>query len=655
MPVIDIISREIIGDFFVFPPPNWIFHISESDYNLINANHELLQIETSYAGWVKPWISGGDPNTSIYGISTVDPFQTGWYTNYSTDSIPTGDWTIGFIQIAQNPFFDDGIDSWTSFTTGTIPIVVPPVIPASTIEPILLEWSGASDSDGTVEGYQLSYKTTGPSFINIATVQADANDPSHGSYSYTPIQQIAHTFRIIAVDNLGAVSVPKYYQHQIVANYQISNLFDTQTTTSACQITQVGGTYSSVFLSTTPIAVGVIVFINAEKTIRFTGSNNCWIIKTPGGLEYSCRINGSGGSTGGEIIELYLCSGGGGVGDNSGLITLGRSSIQGVNGVCSLGWDVTKYWQDTLAIDTIIYNDSDYTSFFIGNLKYYIIQYFNQFDLTVENVVQIDNLGRITYINNRINACSSIKTARRSFAPGIFPGNDSCTLSTVGCYIRTVDAYIINNGDIVYNDINGASAFNGGDQYYRLYLNSNLAVTSVVDLTNAIAKVGINGLVTISGYCGLSTEGGCPVPETLILLANGKQIPAGDVMVGDKVFTLHEITFELGEYEVKEKEILYQDRLQITFEDESIIKVSDTHKFLMIDKSWKSSYKLENGDIIKGLDIDKKIISIEKIGIGEVVRFNIIDAHTYISEGLISHNKGIDDYNTYTPIFTNNP
>jgi hypothetical protein len=75
----------------------------------------------------------------------------------------------------------------------------------------------------------------------------------------------------------------------------------------------------------------------------------------------------------------------------------------------------------------------------------------------------------------------------------------------------------------------------------------------------------------------------------------------------------------------------------------------------MIDKSWKSSYKLENGDIIKGLDIDKKIISIEKIGIGEVVRFNIIDAHTYISEGLISHNKGIDDYNTYIPNFTNNP
>ena len=111
-----------------------------------------------------------------------------------------------------------------------------------------------------------------------------------------------------------------------------------------------------------------------------------------------------------------------------------------------------------------------------------------------------------------------------------------------------------------------------------------MSSSTAEDLTNAIAKVGFNGVVTVSGYCGLTPEGACPAPETLILLANGRQIQAGDVKVGDMVFTLHEITFELGEYEVEEAEILYQDRLQITFEDGSIIKVSDKMQLTILEK-----------------------------------------------------------------------
>ena len=191
--MINIISREVVGDPF-YPPLVWYFHISQSDWDIIVANHELLQIQTSYAGWVKPWIAGGDPNASIYGAGTSDPFEVAWYTNYSTASIPSGDWSISFLQPIGNLFFTDILD-WTAFTTGTITPVVPPVTPPSTIEPILLEWTGASDLDGTIERYELSYRTTGSSFINIASISPpDPNDPSHGSYSYTPIQQITHTF-----------------------------------------------------------------------------------------------------------------------------------------------------------------------------------------------------------------------------------------------------------------------------------------------------------------------------------------------------------------------------------------------------------------------------------------------------------------------------
>jgi uncharacterized membrane protein len=45
-----------------------------------------------------------------------------------------------------------------------------------------------------------------------------------------------------------------------------------------------------------------------------------------------------------------------------------------------------------------------------------------------------------------------------------------------------------------------------------------------------------------------------------------------------------------------------------------------------------------NHDVIYDLG-SKEIISITDIGEGEVIKFEIDDAHTYITEGLISHNQ----------------
>jgi len=58
----------------------------------------------------------------------------------------------------------------------------------------------------------------------------------------------------------------------------------------------------------------------------------------------------------------------------------------------------------------------------------------------------------------------------------------------------------------------------------------------------------------------------------------------------------------------------------------------------MSDGEWLQSYKLIVGNVIKGVDINKTIKSIDKIGIGLVVKFEINEAHTYIAAGLISHN-----------------
>jgi hypothetical protein len=47
---------------------------------------------------------------------------------------------------------------------------------------------------------------------------------------------------------------------------------------------------------------------------------------------------------------------------------------------------------------------------------------------------------------------------------------------------------------------------------------------------------------------------------------------------------------------------------------------------------------LKGNETVKGLENDKTIEEIIKIGEGDVVMFEIEDAHTYISDGLISHN-----------------
>jgi hypothetical protein len=58
----------------------------------------------------------------------------------------------------------------------------------------------------------------------------------------------------------------------------------------------------------------------------------------------------------------------------------------------------------------------------------------------------------------------------------------------------------------------------------------------------------------------------------------------------------------------------------------------------MNDNTWKQIFNLKGNETVKGLEIDKTIKEIVRIGEGDVVMFEIEEAHTYISDGLISHN-----------------
>jgi hypothetical protein len=144
--------------------------------------------------------------------------------------------------------------------------------------------------------------------------------------------------------------------------------------------------------------------------------------------------------------------------------------------------------------------------------------------------------------------------------------------------------------------------------------------------------------------------GGCPDPATPILISkNGNTCLAGKLKVGDTVWTRHEITGVFDNYTVTFVEIIEQPRVNIQFDDGTDIIVSDTHKFLMQDLVWKQVFQLLPGDVIKGLDVDKTIVSMESLGVGPVVKITVDQAHTYISDGLISHN--IKEYESWNSVF----
>lgn len=129
----------------------------------------------------------------------------------------------------------------------------------------------------------------------------------------------------------------------------------------------------------------------------------------------------------------------------------------------------------------------------------------------------------------------------------------------------------------------------------------------------------------------------CPDPSMLILMANGSQKRAGDLMVGDLIKTNHEKDMKLGEYKVEYVNVVSDiPKTKLTF-DESVIVCSLTHKFY-VDDDWKAAEDMVIGDEVSG----QKLISIDNVEDGDVVHITVEDAHTYICEGLLSHNKRCD-------------
>jgi len=140
----------------------------------------------------------------------------------------------------------------------------------------------------------------------------------------------------------------------------------------------------------------------------------------------------------------------------------------------------------------------------------------------------------------------------------------------------------------------------------------------------------------------------CVDPDTNILVQNNNTIKAKDLKVGDYIYTIHESKKTWGNYRVTYAQIVdEQNKLEIILNDLSSIRVSDGHRFLMSNDDWKEARELLVDEIIKGINSDKTIVSISKIEQGSVVKIEVEDAHTYVSNELISHNAK-DPITTYS-------
>ena len=406
-----------------------------------------------------------------------------------------------------------------------------------------LTWSGASDPEGLIKGYDLSYKVgssnTWFSVPLIETIDGGAN------YDVTITQQVTHVFRVRTVDTSNLVSDYIYFTYSITPVFQISSTSNLASL-SACSLANPN---TPVYLSTAIPSINSYVYSDSNLTSGFNGTRTSvtsiagttprsWKIGTPTNIYYSCTID----STGKIINNPVLCV----LTYNTGLLSSKTSTA-----LSACSYNVINnnnvYWvsSQTLAIGTILYTNTALTT--LVALGFYHIYYQDPItNLESEYVIQVDSVGKIIDLKNYSTFCP------------------------------------------------------------------------------------------VSG--GGGGGGGCVDPSVSILLPNSVTKLASEVKVNDIILTIHEITKELGEFKVLTKKIITQPKVIVRFTDNTEIKVSDTHKFLMNDNTWKQIFNLKGNETVKGLEIDKTIKEIIRIGEGDVVMFEIEEAHTYISDGLISHN-----------------
>lgn len=268
----------------------------------------------------------------------------------------------------------------------------------------------------------------------------------------------------------------------------------------------------------------------------------------------------------------------------------------------------------------------------------------------------------ITQINNP--TCTISDTSRESWAGGNANGLQQIpsTISRIRTSASVPAAasigfypygnWIISTGfDNVIEGYWWSNPGNGTGNNYRIKIDYTQVARTPYG-TSIFVSGGTSGTVQQLNETRLITlqadSYACTDPSTPILLTReGLTKLAGELVAGDSIYTMHEATRDWGYYTITHAEIVTQPKALVTFDDGSTIHASLSHKFYLGKNIWKNIFNLVVGDQIatSTSGFKRTIVSIEETGQGDVVSLEVENAHTYIANGLISHNhKRAVDY-----------
>lgn len=316
-----------------------------------------------------------------------------FYTNGSTTTILYGDLnhtglTTTYAKVSS--------EDWTSnYTVGS--------------NIINLTWSGASDPEQSIKGYDLSYKVgSSTTWISIPLI---LTSNGAASYNFVISQQVTHEFRVRTVDTSNLVSAYKNFTQIIVPIFQISQV--SESTGPACSLSEPN---SPIYINTTspattPVSInpsiGNYVYTNSTYTTTFDGTRSSisagagtaarsWKIKTPSNIYYTCVISASG-----EITNVVLCTST----YNSGLLSLPATvEINACLNTIVSGNNVYWRYTDSLVVGTILYKDTILLT--VVPPGFYQLLYLNPItSLSSQYVIQVGGSGVILSIKDSATFC----------------------------------------------------------------------------------------------------------------------------------------------------------------------------------------------------------------------------------------------------------
>ena len=148
-------------------------------------------------------------------------------------------------------------------------------------------------------------------------------------------------------------------------------------------------------------------------------------------------------------------------------------------------------------------------------------------------------------------------------------------------------------------------------------------------------SISYGGYGDLNQVCGTSL---CPTPDMPILINPNTWVTAGELKVGDYVYTKHETTGEWGSYQVTSANS-GTNIVSRTVIGGQEIKVSSNHKFLTESMGFVPLSELWVGAKVQTVNGIAEIESIESIGVMEVIQIEIDQAHTYVIGEVVSHNR----------------